>query len=383
VVWCMCTGLKIFERLPTQIGHIITEEMRCRRLAQQTEERFVQMKSLHLIGLIALAVVSLHGQASPVYWSTTQPDCSSLMGGETPVAITNASGATIGYSCYVSGTFVWLAAGGMWGTTIRVSAPASANVDADYTFYDKSGNNLSVDDTLNNDSTTLASGNETEVTLLANQPLEVEVLGATSDAGTNYSNTAEGTVYATFYCPDAITCGNVLPQLLYSALPADPWSLSVPIAWDDALSSQWSAVAIDDGSTNVVGLVIYNEDTTANTYTVDIYDVNGNLATSGTTPSIPPLQNGTGGTGEGGTYSTLLDSLVSGLPAGPFKILIDGGTLLSAVEVLQINGQSATTLQVAFDTAPGTSSALKSRRSAVRKSHVAPTHKVALRSLPK
>jgi hypothetical protein len=349
----------------------------------KTEERFVQMKSLYLIGLIALAVVSLRGQSSPVYWSTTQPDCSSL-NNETPTTIYDSTGKTIlGYSCSVSGTFVWLAAGGMWGTTIRVSAPASANVDADYTFYDKSGNNLSVDDTLNNDSTTLASGNETEVTLLANQPLEVEVLGATNDAGTNYSNTAEGTVYATFYCPDATTCGNVLPQLLYSALPADPWSLSVPIAWDDALSSQWSAVAIDDGGTNVVGLVIYNEDVTANTYTIDIYDSNGNLATSGTTPSIPPLQNGTGGTGEGGTYSVLLDSLVSGLPAGPFKILIDGGSLLSAVEVLQINGQSATTLQVAFDTAPGTAAALKSRRSAVRRSHVAPTHKVALRSLPK
>src|SRR5579872_1936823 len=209
------------------------------------------MKSLHLIGLIALAVVSLRGQSSPVYWSTTQPDCSSLMGGETPIQITNASNVTIGYSCYVSGTFVWLAAGGMWGTTIRVSAPASANIDADYQFFDVNGNNndVNLDSTLNNDSTTLASGNEVEVSLFANQPLEVEVLGNTSDAP-NYGNTAEGTVYATFYCPDATTCGNVLPQLLYSALPTDPWSLSVPIAWDDQLSSQWSAVAIDDGSAN-------------------------------------------------------------------------------------------------------------------------------------
>ena len=196
------------------------------------EERFVQMKSLHLIGLMALAVGALHGQSSPQYWSVVKPDCSSL-NDETPVTITNSSGATIGYSCYVSGTFVWLAAGGMWGTAIRVPAPASADIDADYTFYDKNGNNLSVDDTLNGDPTSLASGNETEVSLFANQPLEVEVLGATSDAGTNYSNTAEGTVYAVFYCPDAVTCGNVLPQLLYSALPAQPWSLSVPIAWDD------------------------------------------------------------------------------------------------------------------------------------------------------
>lgn len=338
----------------------------------------MQMKSLHLIGLVALAVGAVHGQNSPVYWSTMKPDCSSL-GETTPVTITNSAGATIGYSCAVSGTFVWLAAGGMWGTTIRVSAPALNDIDADFTFYDKSGNNLSVDDTLDNDPSSFGSGNETEVSLFANQPLEVEVLGATNDAP-NYSNTAEGTVYATFYCPDAATCSNVLPQLLYSALPAQPWSLSVPIAWDTALSSQWSAVAIDDGSTNVVGLVIYNEDTAANTYTVDIYDANGNFATSATTPSIPPLQSDTQ---EGGTYAVLLDDLLSGLPAGPFKVLIDGGSLLSAVEVLQINGTSATTLQVAYDTAPGAASSLKARHPAVRRSHVPLTRRVSTRSLRK
>jgi len=339
------------------------------------------MKSLHLIGLIALAVVSLHGQSSPTYWSATKPDCSSLMGGETPVQITSGN-TVLGYSCYVSGTFVWLAAGGMWGTTLRVSAPALNDIDADFTFYDTTGsNNVSLDNTLNNDNTTLASGNEVEVPLFANQPLEVEVLGNTSDAP-NYNNTAEGTVYATFYCPDATTCSNVLPQLLYSALPTDPWSLSVPIAWDDQLSSQWSAVAIDDGSTNVVGLVIYNEDASANTYTIDVYDANGNLAGTGTTPSIPPLPSS--GSADGGTYAALLDDLVSTVPAGPIKILIDGGSLLSAVEVLQINGTSATTLQVAFDTAPGAASAaMKRPRSSVKRSHVAPTRKVASRSLRK
>ncbi len=337
------------------------------------------MKSLHLIVLIALAVVSLRGQSNQiVYWSTTKPDCSSL-NNETPAPIMDASGNTIGYSCYVSGTFVWLAAGGMWGTTIRVAAPASANIDADYTFYDTSGNNnVSLDSTLNSDPSSLASGNEVEVPLLANQPVEVEVLGNTSDAP-NYGNTAEGTVYAVFYCPDATTCSNVLPQLLYSALPTQPWSLSVPIAWDDQLSSQWSAVVNYDGSTNVVGLVVYNEDSTANTYTIDVYDTNGNFVMSGTTPSIPPLPSS--GSADGGTYAALLSDLVPGLPAGFYKVLIDGGQLLSAVEVLQINGTSATTLQVAFDSAPGSiSTALKPRRSSVKRLHVASTPKLAYRS---
>ena len=350
----------------------------------------MQMKSLYFTGLLALAVVSLHGQDSPQYWSTTKPDCSSLMGGEQPTQILDSSNNVIGYSCSVSGTFVWLAAGGMWGTTIRVAAPASADanitsggIDADYTYFDKNGNPLDVDDTLNGDPTSVASENETEVSLFANQPLEVEVLGATNDAGTNYSNTAEGTVYATFYCPDAPTCANVLPQLLYSALPSEPWSLSVPISWDDQLSNQWSAVAFDDGVTNIVGLVIYNEDTSSHSYTVDVFDSDGNFASSGKTPSIPPLQNlGGGSFGEGGTYAVLLDDLVSGIPAGPIKVLVDGSAL-SAVEVLQINGTSATTLQVAFDSSPGTSAAVRSHGPAVRKTHVAPTHKVAHRSLRK
>ena len=335
----------------------------------------MNIKSLLFIALIALAVVPLYSQSNPPqYWSTTKPDCSSL-NNETPVAITNAAGTTIGYSCYVSGTFVWLAAGGMWSTLIRVAAPALNDIDADYTFYDTTGAAQSLDTTLNNDSTTLASGNEVEVPLFANQPLEVEMLGATGDAP-NYANTAEGSVYATFYCPDADTCNNVLPQLMYSALPTDPWSLSVPIAWDNALSYQWSAVAIDDGSTNVVGLVVYNEDTHANTYKIYVYDINGNLAGTGTTPSVPPLP--ADGSSDGGTYAALLDDLVSTIPAGPIKILIDGGSLLSAVEVLQINGTSATTLQVAFDTAPGAAAAAaKLPRSSVKRLHIAHTRMVA------
>jgi hypothetical protein len=44
------------------------------------------------------------------------------------------------------------------------------------------------------------------------------------------------------------------------------------------------------------------------------------------------------------------------LPQGVFKILVDGGSKYSAVEVLQFNGMSATALQVAYDSAAGSSS---------------------------
>jgi hypothetical protein len=314
------------------------------------------MKSLLLIGLMALAATVLYGQPTngAVYWSPTQPNCSSL-NNETPATIRDSSGNTVGYSCYVAGTFVWLAAGGIdfkpakWGTSIRVAAPASAPIGVDYSFYDTNGNSQSMDTT----GSKTASGNDVNFALYANQPSEIHLLGATRNAP-SYSTTATGSVYAVFYCPDARTCQDVLPQLLYSALPTYPWSLSVPIAWDDLVWTQWSAVGVDDGGTHRVSLVIYNEDTTAASFTVSVYDSTGKLVGSGNTPSIPPLQDlGNGVLGEAGTYGALLSDVISTkLPSGTFKILVDGGSLYSAVEVLQVNGQSATTLQVAYDSSP-------------------------------
>jgi hypothetical protein len=328
------------------------------------EELFMRMKPLYFIGLIALALAPLYGQQ---YWSATPPDCSSLGATfGTPVAVPG------GYSCSVTGTFVWLAAGGVaknpasWGTVIRVAAPASNPVGVDYTFYDVNGNNLSLDTTIDNSS--LASGNEVDFALYANQPAEVELLGAAGD-GPGYAALETGSVYAQFFCPDATTCLNVLPQLMYSALPTYPWSLSVPIAWDDALSYQWSAEGIDDGGTNVVSLVIYNETSDAATFNVDVYDNTGTLAGTGTTPAIPGFSSATG---EAGTSGVVLSQIVPNLPPGIFKILIDGGSSLSAVEVLQVNGSSATTLQVAYDTSPGTASARTGHRSSAKRLHAAP-----------
>lgn len=317
----------------------------------------MRITAFSFIALMAFAAAALHSQtipvpgtqpptAGPAYWSATPPDCSSLAG-ESPVKIISASG-TVGYSCYVSGTFVWLAAGGGWSTAIRVAAPASAAIGVDYSFYGASGDPLKLDSM--SGGSAVVSGNDVNFALSANQPGEINLLGATGGAP-EYAATATGTVYAVFYCPDAPTCNNVLPQLLYSALPAAPWSLSVPIAWDTALNTTWSAVGVDDGSTHRISLAIYNEDIVPASYRIRVFDSAGNLAASGATPSIPPLQSlADGAYGEGGTYGAMLADLVAErLPSGPFKILIDGASMYSAVEVLQFNGPSATALQVGYD----------------------------------
>jgi hypothetical protein len=300
----------------------------------------------------------------PVYWSTSEPDCSGVQG---PVTITDSSGAILGYSCKVSGTFVWLAAGGPWSSSIRVAAPDGNAIDADYRFYDPNGNSLSMDTTLGSGSP-VTSGNEAEVALYANQPLEVDLLGATSGAP-SYSATQTGSVYAEFYCPDATTCSDVLPQLLYSALPTIPWSLSVPISWANELALQWSAEGIDDGGAHRVSLAIYNQSATTTQFMVRVYDSTGNLFGTGWTPLLLPYQ----ASGEAQTYGVLLSQLVSPLPSGIFKVVIDGGADLSSVEVLQFTGSSATTLQVSPDSAP-TSILAAARQARLKNGHVRSEH---------
>jgi len=330
----------------------------------------VKSKFTYLSGLIALAAVCLHAQPTngPVYWSPTQPDCSTL--NENPVAITSG-GKTIGYSCYVSGAFQWLAAGGGWGTTIRVSAPASAPIGVNYSFYDTGGANQNLDTTINNVASSLNATNQVSFALAADQPAEVELLGAAHN-GPAYGTAANGSVYSVFYCPDANTCANVLPQLLYSELPTNPWMLSVPLAFDQFVWTQWSAVGIN-GPGQFAALVIYNEDLVANTYKITIFDTNGTQVGSATTHSIPAGQNlGNGTYGQGGTYGVLLSQLVPNLPQGVFKVLVDGGTHYSAVVVLQFNGPSASSLQVAYDSAPpvGAGTVAAARRMSLRASRV-------------
>ena len=91
----------------------------------------MRLKSLYLIVLIALAAATLNAQT---YWSAAPPDCSTLNTSSVP--ITNSAGTTIGYSCVVSGTFPWLAAGAGWGSAIRVAAPTSAPIGVDISFYE-------------------------------------------------------------------------------------------------------------------------------------------------------------------------------------------------------------------------------------------------------
>jgi hypothetical protein len=313
------------------------------------------MPSFRFLGLVTLAAAALQAQPSTTgtpYWSTAPMDCSAA--GSQTYTIPLASGGT-GYVCIVSGTFLWLAAGGSWGTSIRVSAPASGAIGVDYSFYDPSGSTLTLDSTSPNGA---ASGNDVNFVLKTNQPSDVNLLGAPSDAP-QYAKTQTGSVYAVFYCPNATACATVLPQLLYAFSPIKPWSLSVPISWDGFFSdvqvagawTQWSATGIND-ATHFLSFVVYSQSTVASVFTVRVYDSTGSLVGQGTTPVIPGYS---AVTQEGGTYGALLSQVISTpLPSGVFKVTVDGGANSSSVSFLQFSGDSAASLQVAFDTTSAT-----------------------------
>jgi hypothetical protein len=348
-----------------------------------------KIMKLRFLIIPALVAAALHGQPTngPVYWSVNEPDCSSL--GETAVAITNSSGVVIGYSCYASGTFVWLATGGGWTSAIRAGAPATAPIGVDYTFYDNNGNNLTLD-TTHGVSSSITSTNEVSFALSANQPSVVNLLGATANAP-SYGPTTTGTAYAVFYCPDATTCSDVLPQLIYQQQPTHPWLATVPLAFDNAVWTTWSAEGVDDGVTNIISFVVYNEGTTATTFNVYIYDSTGTLVATGTTPSIPPLPLLSDGTyGEAGTYGATLRTVIpSGLPAGVFKILIDGGSEDSAVLMLQFSGlqytvPSLSSMQIAYDAAPSSTSVVAAavRRAHAKRARTVPTQQRVFGALP-
>jgi hypothetical protein len=325
-----------------------------------SEECMVGMKTLQFFGLIALATSTLYGLTQPrtdgpVYWSTSSAlDCNSNVYGVIldEVHFTLPSGTTV-YSCRVTGTFIWFAAGGGYTTALRVAAPASLPIGIDYTFYDLAGNNLNVDTTFGA-ACVSPSSNDVNCALAANQPMEIDMLGATG-TGPTYP-LVDGSVFLELYCADSTTCLSVLPQLIYSAPPTI--SLSVPFAQDPSSASgfasgftQWSAQGIDNGGSQRISLVIYNQTNVATIYTVRVYDSNGNLVGTGTTPAIPGFACPTC---NAGTYGALLSNIITTtLPSGILKVFVDGGSNSSSVLMLQTNGRAIAALQVSFDTATG------------------------------
>jgi hypothetical protein len=303
----------------------------------------VRLKSLHICALMASAAAGLYGMPPTTgaqFWSTDPNlDCSAFHA--LIIEVPLASGG-MGFSCLVSGTFPWLAAGGAWSTSIRAAAPASGAVGVIYGFW-ADGHRISMDTTSGIGAVPVSS-NVISFALNANQPSEIRLLGATGSAP-QYATTQTGFVYALFFCPDAATCATVIPQLLYSFAPIKPWSLSVPILWDSSFSSfqpkgilpGWSASGISD-ATHLISFAICNQSRDAATFTVRVFDANGALVGQSTTPSISV----------GDTRGFLLTDLIqTPLPAGILKVAVDGGSNLSSVVFFQFDGDSATSLEAA------------------------------------
>jgi len=307
------------------------------------------MKVFSIPALLALAASTLYGMppTNGAQWWTTDPnlECASIHALIFEVQLDSGG---IGLACGISGTFSWMAAGGGWNTAIRAAAPASGAIGIQYLFFDADGNRVSVDTA----GSLAESGSTVSLALQANQPSEVRLLGASVDIP-QYNRTQTGSVLGFFFCPSPAVCAAVLPQLLYSFLPVQPWLLSVPIAWENSFSTQqptglstrWSAAGIAD-PTHTIAFAIYNRSSVAASYTVRVFNGNGALAAQVLTPPVPgsnPVD------GEGGTRGFVLsDLLTTAPPRGIIKVSIEGNNP-SSVLFLQFDGQAATSLDTAHD----------------------------------
>lgn len=319
----------------------------------------MSVKFFWLAGLLVLSACAGNAQT---YWSTSSSlNCGAygVDAAGTPLQISNG-----GYVCYIYGTLPWYALGGVWSSSIRVSAPPTAPVAYFFEFSDTSGADATLDFQYEGDSTVYSDVSASSV-LAANQPLVVDILGLHSQAP-NYgtANEANGPVVVYAECPDADTCSQVQAQLIYSALPWQPWSLSAPVIFDWQTSFAWSSVGVDDGSTNKVSFVIYNLDTVTSaphTYTLNVYDSTGKLFSSAVTPSVPLY----------GSYADLVRNVVKTLPSGPFKLQVAGTTYI-AFEALQFHGASATTLVAASEIMPSVAVGATASGMAGRNRHPSP-----------
>jgi len=249
-----------------------------------------------------------------------------------------------------------------------MAAPASGAVGVQYLFFDEGGNRISLDTIAG---AAQVSSNSLGLVISANQPSEVRLLGASSDAPL-HQKTQTGSVFGVFLCSSSAACATVNPQLLYSSMSVPGWSLSVPIAWDSTfsplqpvgLSTRWSAVGIND-ATHLISFAIYNQSPASTTYSVRVYDADGSIAAETLTPFIP----GSGGSdGAGATRGFLLSDLIgTALPQGLLKVTIEGDGLSSAL-FLQFSGSSATSLPTSPEFIPGIAAALASAGTDARSS---------------
>ena len=305
----------------------------------------LQRKPFLVAAVVALSAST--GFALPpttgAQWWSTDPNLNCTAYRSLIYEVPLASGGK-GYACGVTGTFVWFAVGGSWGTSIRMAASASGAVGVQYLFFDEGGNRISLDTIAG---AAQASVNSLGLVVSANQPSEIRLLGASSDAPL-YQKAQTGSVFGVFLCSSSAACATVNPQLMYSSMSVPGWSLSVPIAWDSTfsplqpvgLSTRWSAVGIND-ATHLISFAIYNQSPASTTYSVRVYDADGSIAAE----SVTPLILGSGGAdGAGATRGFLLTDVIgTALPQGLLKVTVEGDGLSSAL-FLQFSGSSGISL---------------------------------------
>lgn len=304
-----------------------------------------QSRVVFLAGVLALSAVSAMGQNWINPGTTTSPSSCA------PFKDQYAGPTSTSYYCYYNGTFPWFAAGEGWTTVLRIAAPASGAIEVKYDFFQQDANGA-IDpiqlDYLQFGETSPEQSSDATFDLNPNRPSELTLLGKTIDGPPPYATSATGSVSVEVRCPDKATCAAVMPQLIYSALPASPWYLSGTMSSSTSVptqpdSSVWSAVGVNDPQlrnsalpNQIISFVIFNDSGIDQQYTVSAYDKTG-----------APIGSKAVSVSSGRNLGRVLDnSFIPNLPAGLIKLRVQGAGTGSTclLTVLQFKGSAATAL---------------------------------------
>ena len=231
-------------------------------------------------GLSAATGFALPPTTGAQWWST-DPNLSCSAYRSLIYEVPLASGGN-GFACGVTGTFVWYAAGGSWGTSIRGSAGVGSGRRPVPFLRRRRQPRIARYDRGSRQAHGLVIG--------ANQPSEVRLLGASSDAPA-YQTTRTGSVFGVFLCSSSAPALRSIPSCCIRPRPyrdgrsacRSPGTPPSRRSSRRDCRTRWSAAGIND-ATHAISFAIYNQSAASTTY----LDANGSLAAEVVTPLIPP-----------------------------------------------------------------------------------------------
>lgn len=241
------------------------------------------------IARFLLTAVALAGASS----LSAQPNCGSF--------------AVVGNSCQRYATFPWYAAGAGWTSQIPVFVPTGTTNIASFVFGVGSGNTAGL--ISGPEFGSLFGGTAGNYGYFSTSPISVkpggsarlDLISGANCAGTNCAqspNLGVGAMWVQITAPDAATVQASTMQLIYISAPSpgaqDTTQVAVPPVYNDQATAKWMTTFAEtpvesksaSANANNMAFAVTNLSGQAQSVTVSLYDLYGDLLAQKTTPVL-------------------------------------------------------------------------------------------------